>query len=109
MMDALVARLHALEGAGKAFFPGSADGISLGAIRQSEPLCDAPKRDQVAREPVRFEERLCGCRIGYNAANEPVIVDPGYGPMKRCTALDWRRRHILEKVELEHDGKPLCR
>ena len=62
-----------------------------------------------ARTPVRYEERLCGCRIGYNSSGDPVLIDPECGPMRRCADLDWRRRHILERAELEHDGELLWR
>ena len=108
LMNTLMARMEVLEAAGKEFYPGSPTGIRFDSFSRSESLTDWADREKEAREPVRFEERLCGCRIGFNSAGDPVQVDPQCGPLRRCRDLDWRRRHVLEKVELEDaDGQRL--
>ena len=110
LMDALTARIAELERAGKEFYPDSPSGISFGSVNRGESLTDWAEREEETRTPVRFDERLCGCKVGFNAAGVPVIVDPQCGPLRRCRDLDWRRRHVLEKVELEDaDGQRLWR
>ena len=108
LMNTLMARMEVLEAAGKEFYPGSPTGIRFDSFSRSESLTDWADREEEARTPVRFDERLCGCRIGFNSAGDPVQVDPQCGPLRRCRDLDWRRRHVLEKVELEDaDGQRL--
>ena len=109
LMDSLTARMEALERDGQQFYPGSSRGISFESVNRSESLTDWTEREKEAREPVRHEQRLCGCKVGFNSVGVPVIVDPECGPMRRCRDLDWRNRHVLEQVELEHDGQPLWR
>ena len=82
-MDALTARREALEAAGQQFYPGSPGGIKLDYFNQSESLTDWAEREQEVRTPVRFEDRLCGCRVGFNSSGDPVLIDPECGPMRR--------------------------
>ncbi len=101
--------MEALERDGVEFYPGSPGGIQFESFSQSESLVGWTERERDARTPVRYEDRLCGCRIGYNYLGAPVLIDPECGPTRRCRDLGWRHRHVLDKVELEHDGQPLWR
>ena len=109
LMDSLTARMEALERDGQEFYPGSPGGISFDYHNTSESLTDWAEREEEARTVIRFEERLCGRRVGFDSAGDAVTVDSPCGPMQRCSDLDWRRRHILEQVELEFDGQPVWR
>ena len=102
-MDAITSRMEALETAGQEFYPGSPGGIELDYFNTSESLTDWAESEQEARTPVRHEERLCGCRIGFNAAGAPVTIDPECGPMQRCRDQGWQARRTPSSSHLRID------
>ena len=61
-----------------------------------------------AARPLRGHS-IRAVSVSMSESSPARTVDPECGPMQRCRDLNWRHRHVLERAELEADGKPLWR
>ncbi len=94
-MDAITARMEAIEATGEQFFPGSRGGVQFEYFGESESLVGWTERERDARTPVRFEDRACGYRVGLSNSGDPVTLDTECREMREhCRDVTWRTRHV---------------